>query len=45
MAGDGPAYPIPVDTDGLVGVATSPLWELFTVNLGSPRIQSWVDTV
>jgi len=34
MVGDGPAYPILVDTDALIGVATSPLWELLTENLG-----------
>lgn len=34
MAGDGPHYPILVDTDALIAVANSPLWELITQNLG-----------
>jgi len=34
MAGDGPQYPILVDTDALIAVANSPLWELITENLG-----------
>lgn len=34
MADDGPQYPILVDTDALIAVANSPLWELIAENLG-----------
>lgn len=30
MATDGPKYPILVDTDALIAVANSPLWELIS---------------
>jgi len=34
MATDGPEYPILVDTDALVAVANSPLWELISEHIG-----------
>lgn len=34
MATDGPQYPILVDTDALIAVANSPLWELITEHIG-----------
>jgi hypothetical protein len=34
MGTDGPAHPILVDTDALIAVANSPLWELITENIG-----------
>jgi hypothetical protein len=34
MATDGPTYPILVDTDALIAVANSPLWELISEHIG-----------
>lgn len=34
MATDGPQYPLLVDTDALIAVANSPLWELITEHIG-----------
>lgn len=34
MATDGPQYPILVDTDALIAVANSPLWDRITANIG-----------